>query len=142
MMSSEWSRSRVGLQPGAAVAALSPHLYWRFLVRFSRSACPEEYCSITSFTSYGFNASLNLLRATKYLSYTEIKQILIANIARTLLWQIENILLLTLQRLEVYIIVDMLICILFYLQLWNLYNELATSLCRCLVVKKGHMPLN
>lgn len=36
---------------GAGAAPSSPHLYCRFLVRFSRSACPEEYCSITSFTS-------------------------------------------------------------------------------------------
>ena len=31
----------------------------------SRSECPWEYCSITSFTSYGFRASLNFFLATK-----------------------------------------------------------------------------
>lgn len=71
----EQNRSRVLCAVPLAIIRYSvSHLYCRFLVRFSRSACPEEYCSITSFTSYGFKASLNLLRATKYLSYTEIKK--------------------------------------------------------------------
>lgn len=36
-----------------------------------RSTWPAEYCSITSFTSYGFSASLNLRRAVKYLIYAQ-----------------------------------------------------------------------
>lgn len=41
------------------------------LTRDRRSTCPAEYCSITSFTSYGFSASLNLRRAVKYLIYAQ-----------------------------------------------------------------------
>lgn len=37
-----------------------------FRVRPSKSMCPAWYCSITSLTSYGFKASLNFFRATKY----------------------------------------------------------------------------
>lgn len=48
------------------------HLNCKFLTRFSKSACPDEYCSITSFTSYGFKASRNFFRAEKYLSFKEI----------------------------------------------------------------------
>ena len=36
-------------------------------MRANMSTWPELYCSITSLTSYGRNASLNLRRATKYL---------------------------------------------------------------------------
>jgi len=36
-------------------------------MRLSISQCPAEYCSITSLTSYGLNASLNLRLATKNL---------------------------------------------------------------------------
>lgn len=44
------------------------YLNCKFFTLFKRSACPDEYCSITSLTSYGFKASLNFRRATKYLS--------------------------------------------------------------------------
>lgn len=47
---------------------------WIHLTRFNKSAWPEEYCSMTSFTSYGFNASRNFLRAKKYLSCIFIKK--------------------------------------------------------------------
>ena len=39
------------------------HLPCRTRTLRIRSECPEEYCSITSFTSYGFMESLNLCRA-------------------------------------------------------------------------------
>ena len=42
------------------------HLCCRFLTRARRSTWPAEYCSITSFTSYGFKASRNFRFATKY----------------------------------------------------------------------------
>lgn len=42
------------------------YLVWTFFTLPSRSTWPAEYCSITSLTSYGFKASLNLRRATKY----------------------------------------------------------------------------
>lgn len=42
------------------------YLVWTFFTRPSRSTWPAAYCSITSFTSYGFKASLNFRRATKY----------------------------------------------------------------------------
>lgn len=42
------------------------YLVWTFFTRPSRSTWPAAYCSITSFTSYGFKASLNLRRAVKY----------------------------------------------------------------------------
>lgn len=45
------------------------HLNCKFLTLVSKSACPAVYCSMTSFTSYGFNASRNFLRAEKYCSY-------------------------------------------------------------------------
>lgn len=35
------------------------------LTRACKSTCPAEYCSITSFTSYGFKASLNFRLATR-----------------------------------------------------------------------------
>ena len=37
----------------------------RLLIRPSISRCPAEYCSMTSFTSYGRNVSLNFLLATR-----------------------------------------------------------------------------
>lgn len=42
------------------------YLDWMFRVRPSKSTWPAAYCSITSFTSYGFKASLNFRLATKY----------------------------------------------------------------------------
>lgn len=40
-----------------------------YLTRFNRSAWPDEYCSMTSLTSYGLSASRNFFRAEKYLSF-------------------------------------------------------------------------
>lgn len=41
------------------------HLICRLLILPSISRCPAEYCSITSFTSYGRRVSLNFLLATR-----------------------------------------------------------------------------
>lgn len=59
----------------------SAHLNCTLRVRLSRSAWPDEYCSMTSFTSYGLSASRNRLRARKYLSCVECSQ----------QWQTDNI---------------------------------------------------
>jgi hypothetical protein len=45
------------------------HLNCNALTFPIRSTCPALYCSKTSLTSYGFNASLNLRRANKYFIY-------------------------------------------------------------------------
>lgn len=50
------------------------YLVWTFLTRPRRSTWPAAYCSITSFTSYGFKASLNFRRATKYFICWEGKE--------------------------------------------------------------------
>lgn len=41
------------------------HLICKLLMRPSMSRCPAEYCSMTSFTSYGRSVSLNFLLATR-----------------------------------------------------------------------------
>lgn len=47
-------------------ASNTVYLFWTIFTRPSKSTWPAEYCSITSLTSYGFNASLNFRLATKY----------------------------------------------------------------------------
>lgn len=44
---------------------LHTHRACRLLIRPSMSRCPAEYCSMTSFTSYGRSVSLNFLLATR-----------------------------------------------------------------------------
>ena len=46
------------------------YLVWTFFTLPKRSTWPAAYCSITSFTSYGLRASLNLRLATKYFIWT------------------------------------------------------------------------
>ncbi len=47
------------------------HLFWMALTLATRSTWPALYCSSTSFTSYGFRASLNLRLATLYFICTD-----------------------------------------------------------------------
>lgn len=63
-----WFSTEKRVVVGSSLRLLAKGLYlvWTFFTRPSRSTCPAAYCSMTSFTSYGFNASLNLRRATKY----------------------------------------------------------------------------
>lgn len=46
---------------------IKSNLVCRLLILPSMSRCPAEYCSITSFTSYGRNVSLNFRLATRNL---------------------------------------------------------------------------
>lgn len=62
---SEFFPTRVSSLKAPVFCQWPTHLTWRLLTLDCRSTCPAEYCSITSFTSYGFKASLNFLLANK-----------------------------------------------------------------------------
>ena len=51
--------------PAPLPRAQCTHRACRLLIRPSMSRCPAEYCSMTSFTSYGRSVSLNFLLATR-----------------------------------------------------------------------------
>lgn len=51
--------------PRSPVRGGRTHRACRLLIRPSMSRCPAEYCSMTSFTSYGRRVSLNFLLATR-----------------------------------------------------------------------------
>ena len=51
--------------PAPPTPARRTHRACRLLIRPSMSRCPAEYCSMTSFTSYGRSVSLNFLLATR-----------------------------------------------------------------------------
>lgn len=51
---------------------IKPNLICRLLILPSMSRCPAEYCSITSFTSYGRRVSLNFRFATRNLRILHI----------------------------------------------------------------------
>lgn len=53
--------------PGSWGGSRRTHRVCRLLIRPSMSRCPAEYCSMTSFTSYGRSVSLNFLLATRNL---------------------------------------------------------------------------
>lgn len=57
-------------QDGTKKKSLILYLVWTFFTLPKRSTWPAAYCSITSLTSYGLRASLNLRLATKYFIWT------------------------------------------------------------------------